>query len=195
MIRPFAMLCRFLNKKISDEELLSLELENIKLKDVQCPYCKRSGTMINYHHGYTRYMVSPASEPAGKTAKIIYIARAKCADCGHTHELLPGIMMAFSSYSVSFVLYILFLYYVRQNTVEEICENHCISHSQLYRWLQRFREHLQKLQEIINSLEADPQNFILSLDEASAHRFLQTTGISFLHRYNTNIWIETTDLR
>ena len=63
---------------------------------------------------------------------ILRVLRVKCTSCGHTHALLPEMLIPYSSYSLRFILTVLENYFLHIHPVEVICETYQISHSTLY---------------------------------------------------------------
>ena len=129
MIRIFNLFCKLKNIKLSDQEWLDRAIAKLNLSEQVCPYCDSKGQMI-LHDSYSRYMITLKANHI-KT-EILQIPRVKCASCGHTHAVLPEILIPYTSYSIRFILTVLKDYFLRTHTVEKICEMYQIAHSTLY---------------------------------------------------------------
>ena len=129
MIRIFNLFCKLNEIKISDQEWLDKTFEKSNLSGQVCPYCDSKEQMIP-HDTYSRYMITLKANHI-KT-EILQIPRVKCASCGHTHAVLPEILIPYTSYSIRFILTVLKDYFLSTHTVEKICEMYQIAHSTLY---------------------------------------------------------------
>lgn len=77
-----------------------------------------------------RYMITLKANHI--ETEILRIPRVKCDSCGHTHAVLPEMLIPYSSYSIRFVLTVLKDYFLHAHTVEKICEMYQIAHSTFY---------------------------------------------------------------
>ncbi len=110
MIRIFNLFCKLNEIKISDQQWFDQALRSLCLPDRPCPRCGSKGNLIP-HDSYSRYIVTLS---VGKAAvAILHVPRVKCTSCGHTHGLLPEMLIPYSSYSLRFVLTVLKDYFLR----------------------------------------------------------------------------------
>ena len=122
----------------SDFDKFQYATKSFKHYDKRCPACRASGKLspygsyfrglVYYHKGTVfDFRISPI--------------RFKCASCGKSHALLPGILVPYSPYSLLFKLTVLICYYKRDATAVVICERFCIAVSTLYEWKKCFLVH------------------------------------------------------
>ena len=68
---------------------------------------------------YGRYLIGiEAGEPSVHTVRI---KRYRCISCRHTHALLSSCLVPYRSYSLRFILTVLYHYFCKRGTVEQIC--------------------------------------------------------------------------
>ena len=71
------------------------------------------------------------------------VQRVICTECLHTHAILPGWLIPYRQYTVTFVLNVLLDYCERRTmgiTIEEICEHYQITSNLLAQWLHEFKD-------------------------------------------------------
>ena len=129
MIRIFNLFCKLKEIKISNREWFDQAVGSMNLSDQTCPYCVSKGCLIP-HDSYSRYMITLKNNRS--ETMILRVLRVKCTSCGHTHALLPEMLIPYSSYSLRFILTVLENYFLHIHPVEVICETYQISHSTLY---------------------------------------------------------------
>lgn len=118
MIRIFNLFCKLKEIKISNQEWFEQAVGNLMLSDQTCPYCGAKDCLVP-HDSYSHYLVTlKANRPVTETLRV---SRVKCTSCGHTHALLPGMLIPYSSYSLRFALTVLEAYFLHVHTVEDIC--------------------------------------------------------------------------
>ncbi|WP_276624136.1 DUF6431 domain-containing protein [Syntrophomonas wolfei] len=61
-----------------------------------------------------------------------------CKSCGHTHAILPEVIIPYRSYSILFILTVLRDYYTRSDDIWEIGDKYQIAVSTLYLWIHLF---------------------------------------------------------
>ena len=101
MIRIFNLFCKLKKIKISDQEWFDQAFHSLDLSEHPCPYCNSKGNLI-FHDSYSRYMVSLKNNCP--VTVVLRIPRVKCTSCGHTHALLPEMLIPYSSYSLRFAV-------------------------------------------------------------------------------------------
>ena len=109
MIRIFNLFCKLKNIKLSDQEWCDRAIAKLNLSEQVCPYCDSKGQMI-FHDSYPRYMITLKANHI--ETEILQIPRVKCDSCGHTHAVLPEMLIPYSSYSIRFVLTVLKDYFL-----------------------------------------------------------------------------------
>ena len=90
--------------KISDQAWFDQAVGDLMLSDQCCPYCGAKSNM-KPHDSYSRYMVTLKGDKP--VTESLCVPRVKCTSCGHTHALLPEMLIPYSSYSLRFVLSVL----------------------------------------------------------------------------------------
>ena len=183
MIRIFNLFCKLNEIKISDQDWFDQALKSLCLSDQPCPYCESKGNLI-HHDSYSRYMVTRSK---GKTAvTVLSVPRVKCTSCGHTHALLPEMLIPYSSYSLRFVLTVLRDYFLHYHTVEKICEKYQIAHSTLYVFRELFLTHKQLILGALKAAEEKPSDFINQMDGERLFEFWDSFRYSFLQAYHAS---------
>lgn len=136
--------------------------------------CQRCGKKI-WYGGETRYYKRGITWPCNGAPKddIILIPCMICKQCGKSedgsgtkngdyhHAILRGSLIPFTSYTLLFILTVLYEYFNRTTTVHEVCQKWQISTKTLYQWRKRYQEHydawIDALQSI-KKLEQDARN-------------------------------------
>ena len=90
MIRIFNLFCKLKEIKISDQEWFDQAFRRLSLPEQSCPYCHSKGNLIP-HDSYFRYMVSLKDNRP--VTVILRVRAVKCTSCGHTHALLPEMLI------------------------------------------------------------------------------------------------------
>ena len=190
MVRAFHLLCKLNSYKLSDKALFYAFMSKTDLVHMTCPCCGSRGNHAVYS-SYERSMIS--FEEGVRRDSIVSIPRIKC-HCGHTHAVLPDVLIPYGSYSLRFILTVLFCYLTRRVTVEELCSKFQIVKSTLYSWIHLFIEHFNLLAGIlksIDSLKLDALEWIRSFDGIS-HEFYNRFKFSFLQPHHVTTHCYTT---
>ena len=179
MIRALAILCKLNSIKLSDKQLFDMCLSHPDLTHQVCPCC---GSCSN-HSIYSSYKRTMITFSGGHRTNLeVSIPRIKC-HCGHTHAIIPDVLIPYGSYSLRFILIVLFKYLVRSSSIAELCDKYQISRSTLYEWIHLFIHHFNlwigKIGEIkslclsairtIRTFEGFPNHFFRSF----RHSFMQ----------------------
>lgn len=183
MIRIFNLFCKLNKIKISDLEWFDQAVRSLDLSIQTCPYCNSKGNLVP-HDNYSRYLVTlknnrPVTVP-------LHIPRVKCTSCGHTHALLPGMLIPYSSYSLRFVLTVLEDYFLHVHTVGEICEIYQIAHSTLYVFRSLFLSHKQMILGVLKDAQEKEPDFIREMDGQRICQFWNSFRFSFLQAYHAS---------
>ena len=177
MIRIFNLFYKLNKIKISDQEWFEKTFEKSNLLEQVCPYCNSKGQMI-LHDTYSRYMITIKGNRIESV--LLRIPRVKCTSCGHTHAVLPEMLIPYSSYSLRFVLTVLKDYFLHVHTVEQICETYQIAHSTLYVFRDLFLSHKRLILGVLNDALKQAVDFIAELDGQFLFRFWKSFRFSFL---------------
>lgn len=149
MIRVQALLCKLNSLKISDSELFLLFTQDSKRHcKYTCPCCG-NGNDLHYHTSYNRMMIS--IRRGKRFEETISIRRIICP-CGHTHALIPDFLIPYGSYSIRFILSVLFHYLGRKCSVAALCDYYQISISTFYDWKKLFTNHYNLFIGAINEI-------------------------------------------
>ena len=186
MIRKFSLFCKLIRIKTSSDSLFSSFMESYSHSLQECPSCHSKGNFIP-HGSYWRNIIDFTN---GKTTyHKISVRRFKCQSCGHTHAILPDIIVPYAQYSLFFLLRVLGEYFLHLKTVSEICHIYAITPSMLYRWKALFLCHRADWLPLLQRLETSSFSFLIQLcfqDDFSSNfslPFFKKTGISFLQSH------------
>ena len=186
MIRALALLCKLNSIKLSDKQLFDICLNHLDITHQVCPCC---GSRSN-HCIYSSYNRTMITFIGGHRENLeVTIPRIKC-HCGHTHAIIPDVLIPYASYSLRFILVILFKYLVRSCSVMELCDKYQISISTLYEWIHLFINHFNlwvgKISEL-DSLCLEALDFVKSVDSFPS-QFFFAFKFSFMqpHHITTN---------
>ena len=183
MIRVFSLFCKLKEIKISDREWFDQAAQGLNRSEQSCPYCHSKGNLIP-HDSYSRYMVSLKDN--SPVTVILNVPRVKCTSCGHTHALLPEMLIPYSSYSLRFVLTVLEAYFLHTHTIEEICETYQIAHSTLYVFRSLFLSHKQLILGALNNAQETASDFIGKIAGEQLSEFQDAFRYSFLQAYHAS---------
>ena len=183
MIRIFNLFCKLKEIKISDQEWFEQAVRSLNLSDQPCPYCNSKGDLIP-HDVYSRYMVTLKNHRP--VTVVLRVPRVKCTSCGHTHALLPEMLIPYSSYSLRFVLTVLEAYFLHAHTVEDICEMYQIAHSTLYAFRSLFLSHKRLILGVLDDAQETAAGFIGRIDGKQLSQFLDVFRHSFLQAYHAS---------
>lgn len=157
MIRKNSLFCKIIRIKKTSIQLFNESMQSYSWKNETCPWCGSKGSCV-FHDTYTRSMTDFMH---GKT---IYgeacVIRLRCTSCGHTHAILPDVIIPYSVYGLFFILRVLAEYFLHLRTVEGLCARFGISVSMLYRWRGLFLSHKQLWLGVLDSAQTTPSKFI-----------------------------------
>lgn len=187
MIRVNAKLGKILSCKISDIDLFNTSLSLVDLSEEICsnPKCKAKG-YCRMHASYTRDIIS--FYHGKRQESQVAIPRVYCESCGKTHALIPEHLIPYGSYSIRFILAVIYVYSMKRYTVAKLCERYDISVSTLYTWLKLFKEHFNSWFSIMEQITSVSSHAILKIysyrDLPSA--FYKRFNFSFLQLKKTS---------
>lgn len=190
MVRAFTLLCKLNSYKLSDKSLFDITMAHIDLVHQTCPVC---GSTSNHsiHSSYERNLIT--FDNGTRNDYIVTIPRIKC-NCGHTHAILPDILIPYGSYSLRFILLVLSEYLIKSLTVETLCLKYQIVKSTLYAWIHLFLDHFNLLAGLLASIDnlcseaIDWINSYISLTKDFFSRF----RFSFLQPHHLTTTFDTT---
>lgn len=164
-------------------------MKSLNIDGLICPFCGAKHS-LSLFASYKRNLVTYDNNKVQDN--IITISRYLCSSCGHTHAILPSVIVPYMSFSFKFTLSIIHDYLVSKfNSVEAMCEHYGIAISTFYRILKRFKEHkrlwlglledklisdLNFLQTIIISTFIEVETFITNFFNITALSFFQGTS-------------------
>ena len=185
MIRKNSLFCKLIRIKSSSKLLFDSFMAGFLPEKETCPYCGASHT-CHSHASYDRNLIDFISgRPVYHT---VCICRVICRSCGHTHAILPDLIIPYSTYGLFFILRVIAEYLIGRYTVEQLCSRFDISHSMLYRWYSLFLSYKQDWLGILSSTETSAFTFLKSLCRvpafsAFASAFVLHTSVSFLQSH------------
>ncbi len=140
MIRKFTIFCKLNLIRLPALQLFEQFMDNFRIEDCVCPRCGARHSCCPYD-SYERYLI--AYESGKPVYYHINILRVFCQSCGHTHAILPEIIIPYGSHNILFILAVLRDYYIHSGSIQEICDKYQIAVSTLYRWKHLFQKHKQ----------------------------------------------------
>lgn len=186
MIRKNSLFCKIIRIKKTSIQLFNEFMLSYSWKNETCPWCGSKGNCVSYG-SYTR---SIADFAHGKTVYgEISVLRLCCTSCGHTHAILPDVIIPYSVYGLFFILRVLAEYFLHLYTVEKLCARFDISVSMLYRWRDLFLSQKREWLGALVSAETTPSAFIKGIcllaqySASFACRFVLLSARSFLQSH------------
>lgn len=119
----------------TDEELFQSAIDSIDLDTFTCHGCGASG-QCRFSSHYRRHLIT--LENFEDPEPIVLIPCVYCPNCDYFHAILPDIIIPYCSYSLRFVLTVLYSYAFRVCSVEALCTKWHIAVSTLYNWISLF---------------------------------------------------------
>lgn len=150
--------------------------------DQICPSCGAEHPSWKKHGVYLRNLIM--FEDGHAAAHLITITRFRCSSCGHTHAILPSFLIPFQSYSFLFIISVMYDYFHKTITIDQICTKYGISASTLYTWKALFLQHKKIWLGLLEDAYTSSLEFINSFTSGSfwqgLKEFLNIAGQSFL---------------
>ena len=194
MVSIFTEIIKIKKLNISVSSLLNRSLKSFEYSsDNYCRYCGKK-----YMKPFEKYARILTDYHNGKIVDTIINTRRYKCKCGRTHVVLPCLIVPYSRYSMVFIIYVLYDYYYRSFTKEEISVKYSISIPTIYRWKALFEKDKQFWLKELKDLETSASEYIRSLidhnefnsflndfmKEVYPHRmFLQSHSNAYSHRY------------
>ncbi len=152
---------------------------------VSCPTCGAGGS-FRVHGYYSRNVVQFCG--TGFADTVLRVMRLKCKSCGHTHALLPDVIVPYLQYGLAFLLKVILASYARKKRILKICEKFGISPTNLYRWRALYLRHRNLWLSVLRQKEESEKCLLkqlLSMDAPSdmLREFFSKTMLSFLQSH------------
>lgn len=190
MIRLFSKLCKCFNL-ISFEKEINIFGEYMKavnVEDLACPFCGAKHGLYLFA-SYKRHLVTYDNNTVQDN--LINISRYICSSCGHTHALLPSVIVPYMSFSFKFTISIIHDYLIHKfYSVEAMCEYYGIAVSTFYRILKKFKDHKQLWLGLLTDKLTSDLAFIQHLLSSTFIK-IETFLINFFHRTGFSFFQET----
>lgn len=189
MIRLYSKLCKYFNKNSiqNDVDIFNKYMKNVNIHNLSCPFCGSKHSLTTFAT-YERHLVTYHNKKS--TDNRIIITRCKCSSCGHTHAILPTVIVPYMSFSFNFTVSIIYDYLTHNfKSIEAMCNHYGISISTFYRIFKEFKVHKQLwlgiledklisnltfITQLLNSDSLEIETFIIN--------FFNKIGISFFQR-------------
>ena len=180
MIREKTIRCKLFLIKYSDKVLLESIIFSYKI----CPACGAIGC-CSPHGSYKRWMI--VINCGIREDNLISVNRVICNSCKHTHALLADILIPYGSYSLRFIVHVLWAHINRSCTVVDLCKKYSIAVSTLYVWIHLFEEQANlwlSALERISRLSIQALEYFEGIDMLP-FSFFRRYGFSFLQKRRT----------
>ena len=164
-------------------------MKTLSIEALICPICGAKHSLSPFAY-YKRHLMTYVNNEVHNN--IITISRYICSSCGHTHALLPSVIVPYMSFSFKFTVSLIQDYLVHKyHSVEAMCEHYEIAISTFYRIFNKFKIHkqiwlglledklisnLSFVQHIINSTFDEIEDFIIQFLKRNGSSFFQGTS-------------------
>lgn len=185
MIREKAIFIKLNQLNISDQQLFDYAVSSFKPSKCSCPECGALGHMDSFS-SYHRDLITVSN--GERTGASLIVPRFRCTSCGHTHSILPDVLIPYSSYSLRFILSVLLDYLQHKYTVTDLCEHWEISVSTLYDWIHLFLEHYNSWCRSLERILRISYNAVSSVcnTDSFPSQFYTKFRFSFLQHHKTS---------
>ena len=189
MIRLFLNICKTFRKikhlNMNDYELYLFLSSNPDLDSFSCPSCHAPVEYFVRNGSYQRHLVFLHQNTIHD--KLIEIQDLKCTSCSKTHALLYSLIIPHSSYSIRFMISLIYDRITGQfQNIQELCKFYDISDRTFYRIWSRIRLDSYCMNNILNAF-CDLLQIVCSLFHANSFSlhsileyFFSSCGYSFL---------------
>lgn len=182
MIRLFLNLCKTFHAiKNKNDMQIYQQIRQSKQEDfICCPLCAAPFSQLHKNGSYERDLIF--LEDGRPSYHKITVSCVFCTSCGHSHAILPSLIIPYSSYSLSFLVSLLYHRITNAfGTVEKLCLHYEISISSFYRIYKRFLFDFFQMEALLENIS--PMDF-LKLPYEAFHPFLESfcarCGYTFL---------------
>ena len=187
MIRLFLDICQTYQKlkHLDEHSVCSLLEEHCFSMASQCPSCHAPASAFRRNGSYRRHLV--CYHDGHVSDRMISLRCALCSSCGSSHSLLLSVIIPYSSFSLGFLISLLYSRLTRRfPSVPELCTHFAVSESTFYRIKKRFILDSKELMAALRDFFPDFQTVeaFFSISPSSLHGplslFFLSTGHSFL---------------
>lgn len=150
-----------------------------------CPICGSNGN-CQIHAYYGRRIIDFIH--GVPVTMEVTVLRLICSSCGHTHAVLPDLVIPYSSYGLFFILRVLAEAFLYISSLERLCERFHITRNQFYKWKQLWNQHKQEWLGLLEDSETSALAFLRDITVRSefssfASSFTEKTSYSFLQSH------------
>ena len=185
MIRNFLLIIKSFSKfnKINEYHMfISAQNKSNKL-DSFCPNCKAPSSGFVSKGFYKRYFITYHKDST--ISNQVKIKCVQCTSCGVSHAILNSTVIPYSSFSMGFIISLLFAYFTGKfKSIELLCEHFDISVNTFYKIRKSFFQDKKLLNSIYKELryidELQTLEYLCSLNSDALYSILQT----FFEYYN-----------
>ena len=127
-------LCKCFRKfnKINEFELYKRIISVKNQEQSRCPNCGAPASAFHKDGHYSRQLICYQKDKVDYHE--VEINCIECSSCGHSHAVLHNCMIPYSSYSIGFIINLLYRYLTKQyKTFEELCLRFELSITTFYR--------------------------------------------------------------
>lgn len=187
MIRLFLDVCRTYHKiKNLDEHFVCSILEDLCFSMTSgCPSCHAPSSALCRNGSYKRHLV--CYHDGHVCDRLMTVRSVLCSSCSSSHALLISVIIPYSSYSLGFLISLLYARLTRKfPSVLSLCAHFDISESTYYRIQKRFVLDSKQLMAALHDFvqDAGTTTALFSISPSSLHGplsvFFRSTGHSFL---------------
>ena len=184
MIRKNSLFCKLIRIKSSSKFLFDSYMASFRPELETCPICGSKGN-CHIHAYYGRRIIDFIQ--GHPVRNDICVLRLVC-DCGHTHAILPDLIIPYSSYGLFFILRVLAESFSIHVPVEKLCERFSITRNQFYKWLGLWKLHKELWLGVLESAGTTDAGFIRELSwnipySEFASSFVRRFSFSFLQSH------------
>lgn len=189
MIRLFFDVCKsqhlfkHLNEVTLYHEMSKLSFDSLS----SCPICGAPCSKFYLDGKYSRDFIT--YEHNQPFVQKLWISCVECSSCGHSHALLPDIIIPYSSFSLKFILSVIYARITgRFSSVECLCAHFQISIATFYRFFKRFISDFFLLKTLVRQISSVVDFLDFSFQHLSLllHDFYKHYGHSFLQPSSTS---------
>ena len=185
MLRKITPFGKLFFDEVAAIDLYNTFYANFRIETEVCQCCKSTGNCCV--HGYYKRNLIDYFNGKIKTIRIL-VLRIVCNTCGHTHAVLPDILVPYAQHTVRFIIRVVTEKLTSTLAIEAICEKFDITYKTLYRFLEIYREHKALWLGVLKSIETPLGQFmpILCTYECFSDFmsvFSKRFGFSFMQRH------------
>ncbi len=174
MIREKTLFCKLIRINKSSKFFFDGSMAHFIPGLAVCPCCGARGRCA-IHAYYDRHIIDYCG---GKRTKAsLCVLRLKCSSCGHTHAVLPDVIIPYDSYGLLFILQVLAEYFLFHTPIERLCEKFGLSRVLFYKWLALWKSHKKEWLGLLADAETSDASFISTL--LAMDPFSEFTGAFF----------------